>query len=219
MLRTEKEARAFLLTGEGTMFSAGGDFDWFPALRDPGRLTALRRDAKQLIWDLVDLEVPMVVAINGPAVGLGATIALLGDVIFIADLAHIADPHIRVGIVAGDGGAAIWPLLVGPVRAKRYLLTGDPVPAIEAERIGLVNQVVAAPDLQETALAMARRLAASAPLALQYTKSAVNQQVKAALQLSFDYSIAHELITFETEDHEEALRAIAERRPPIFEGR
>jgi enoyl-CoA hydratase len=218
MLRQETEARAILLTGEGKMFSAGGDFDWFPQLRQPGRLTALRREAKQLIWDLVDLEVPLVVAINGPAVGLGATIALLGDVILIADTAHIADPHVRVGIVAGDGGAAIWPLLVGPVRAKRYLLTGDPIAADEAERIGLVNQVVPAAELHDAALAMTHRLAASAPLALQYTKSAVNQQLKAALQLSFDYSIAHELITLASADHAEALKAIAERRDPNFEG-
>ena len=217
-LRQETEARAILLTGAGKMFSAGGDFDWFPTLRDPARLAQLRREAKQLIWDLVDIEIPVVVAINGPAVGLGATFALLGDVIFIADTAHVADPHVRVGIVAGDGGAAIWPLLVGPARAKQYLLTGDPVPAVEAERIGLVNQVVSTAELHAVSLAMARRLAAGAPLAVQYTKSAVNQQVKAALQLSFDYSLAHELVTFQSKDHAEALRAIAERRPPTFEG-
>ncbi|CAN5130513.1 enoyl-CoA hydratase/isomerase family protein [soil metagenome] len=217
-LRQESDARAILLTGEGKMFSAGGDFDWFPTLRDPARLAQLRREAKQLIWDLVDIEIPLVLAINGPAVGLGATIALLGDVIFIADTAHVADPHVRVGIVAGDGGAAIWPLLVGPARAKQYLLTGDPVPAVEAERIGLVNQVVPAADLHKVALAMAHRLANGAPLAVQYTKSAVNQQVKAALQLSFDYSLAHELVTFQSNDHAEALRAITERRPPTFEG-
>ena len=217
-LRQETEARAILLTGAGKMFSAGGDFDWFPTLQDPARLAQLRREAKQLIWDLVDIEIPLVVAINGPAVGLGATFALLGDVIFIADTAHVADPHVRVGIVAGDGGAAIWPLLVGPARAKQYLLTGDPVPAVEAERIGLVNQVVPAPELQAVSLAMAHRLAAGAPLAVQYTKSAVNQQVKAALQLSFDYSLAHELVTFQSKDHAEALRAITERRPPTFEG-
>ncbi len=218
-LRQERNARAILLTGEGRMFSAGGDFDWFPTLQDPGRLADLRRDAKQLIWDLADIELPLVVAINGPAVGLGATIALLGDVIFIADTAHIADPHVRVGIVAGDGGAAIWPLLVGPARAKEYLLTGDPVSAVEAERIGLVNHVVQAAELFSTSLAMAQRLAAGAPLALQYTKAAVNQQVKAALQLSFDYSLAHEIVTFASADHQEALQAISEQRSPRFEGR
>jgi enoyl-CoA hydratase len=219
MLRRETETRAVLLTGDGRMFSAGGDFAWFPELQEPGRLAQLRREAKQLIWDLVDLELPLVVAINGPAVGLGATIALLGDVVYIADTAHIADPHVRVGIVAGDGGAAIWPLLVGPARAKEYLLTGDQVSAIEAERIGLVNHVVPADALHTAAMTMAQRLASGAPLALQFTKSAINQQVKAALQLSFDYSLAHEIVTFQSDDHMEALAAIRERRPPDFAGR
>ncbi|HKZ19639.1 MAG TPA: enoyl-CoA hydratase-related protein [Acidimicrobiia bacterium] len=218
LLRREREARAVLLTGQGKAFCAGGDFSWFPTLQSPERLAELRRDAKQMIWDLVDLELPLVVAINGPAVGLGATIALLGDVIFIAEGAHVADPHVRVGIVAGDGGTAIWPLLVGPARAKQYLLTGDPVSAHEAERIGLVNRVVPASELMTEAMAMASRLAAGAPLAIQYTKVAVNQLVKQALQTAFDYATGHELVTFMTKDHQEALAAIAEKRQPRFFG-
>ena len=126
-LRREREARAVLLTGQGRAFSAGGDYAWFPALQQPGRLDALRRDAKQLIWDLLDVELPIVAAVNGHAMGLGASIALLCDVIFMADTATIGDPHVRVGLVAGDGGAAIWPLAVGPARAKQYLLTRDPL--------------------------------------------------------------------------------------------
>jgi enoyl-CoA hydratase len=218
LLRQEREARAILLTGEGQAFCAGGDFDWFPTLRNPERLAELRRDAKQMIWDLVDLELPLVVAINGPAVGLGATIALLGDIIFIAETAHVADPHVRVGIVAGDGGTAIWPLLVGPARAKQYLLTGDPVPAEEAERIGLVNRVVPADDLRSEAMAMATRLAQGAPLAIQYTKVAVNQLLKQSLLAAFDYATGHELVTFFTDDHQEALTAIIEKRAPRFGG-
>src|ERR1051325_4200912 len=128
-LRRETEARAVLLTGRGKCFSAGGDFAWFPRLRETGRLDALRRDAKQLIWDLLDVELPIVAAVNGHAMGLGASIALLCDTIFMADTAPIGDPHVRVGIVAGDGGVVIWPLAVGPARAKRYLLTGDPLAA------------------------------------------------------------------------------------------
>ena len=124
----------------GRAFSAGGDFNWFPQLREPGRLEALRRDAKQLIWDLLDVEIPIVAAVNGHAMGLGASIALLCDVIFMADTATIGDPHVKVGIVAGDGGVAIWPLALGPARAKQYLLTGDPLSAAEAERIGLINR-------------------------------------------------------------------------------
>jgi enoyl-CoA hydratase len=218
-LRRESEARAVLLTGRGRAFSAGGDFAWFPALREPGRLEALRRDAKQLVWDLLDVELPIVAAVNGHAMGLGASIALLCDVIFMADTATIGDPHVRVGIVAGDGGVAIWPLAVGPARAKEYLLTGDPLTAAEAERIGLVNRVVPAAELDAQAMAFAARLAAGAPLAVRYTKLAVNKLVKDALNVAFDTSTALELLTFHSEDHREALAALGEKRPPVFKGR
>ncbi|TMA34897.1 MAG: enoyl-CoA hydratase/isomerase family protein [Deltaproteobacteria bacterium] len=218
-LKREDEARAVLLTGRGRAFSAGGDFAWFPALQEPGRLEVLRRDAKQLIWDLLDVEVPIVAAVNGHAMGLGASIALLCDVIFMADTATIGDPHVKVGIVAGDGGAAIWPLAVGPARAKEYLLTGDPLTAAEAERIGLVNHVVPAAELDAAAMAFAARLAAGAPLAVRYTKLAVNKLVKDAVNVAFDTSTALELLTFRSEDHREALAALREKRPPAFKGR
>lgn len=218
-LRRETEARAVLLTGSGRAFSAGGDFAWFPELQQPERMEALRRDAKQLIWDLLDIEIPIVAAVNGPAMGLGASIALLCDVIYMADTAIIGDPHVKVGIVAGDGGVAIWPLAVGPARAKEYLLTGDPVSAAEAERIGLVNRVVPAAELQATALAFASKLAAGAPLAIRYTKLSVNKLIKDALNIAFDTSTALELVTFKSEDHQEALAALREKRPPNFRGR
>lgn len=218
-LKQERDARAILLTGAGKCFSAGGSFDWFPALQDPVAMEHLRRDAKQLIWDLLDVETPIVAAINGPAVGLGASIALLCDVIFMADSATIADPHVRVGIVAGDGGAVIWPLVLGPARAKQYLLTGDPVDAATAERIGLVNRVVPAAELDAEAMQFAQRLAAGAPLAVQYTKQAVNKLVKDALNIAFDFSTALEIVTFKSEDHQEALAALREKRQPEFKGR
>ncbi|MBM4336738.1 MAG: enoyl-CoA hydratase/isomerase family protein [Deltaproteobacteria bacterium] len=218
-LKRERTARAIVITGSGRAFSAGGDFNWFPELQDPEKLSELRRDAKQLIWDLLDVELPIVSAVNGPAVGLGASIALLCDVILMADTAVIADPHVRVGVVAGDGGAAIWPLLLGPARAKQYLMTGDALQAHEAERIGLVNRVVPAADLEREALAFASRLAAGAPLAVQFTKQAVNKLVKDALNIAFDTSLALELVTFRSQDHQEALAALREKRSPNFKGR
>lgn len=217
-LKRERGARAVLLTGRGRAFSAGGDFGWFPQLQEPGAMEDLRRDAKQMIWDLLDVELPLVVALNGPAVGLGASIALLGDVIFMADTATLVDPHVRVGIVAGDGGTAIWPLAVGPALAKRYLLTGDPVTAQDALRMGLVTHVSPADELHADALAFAHRLAAGAPLALRYTKQAVNKLVKDALNTSFDTATALELVTFHSADHAEALTAMHEGRPPEFKG-
>ena len=218
-LKRESRARAVLLTGRGRAFSAGGDFGWFPKLDDLEKLEHLRRDARQLIWDLLDVDLPIVAALNGPAVGLGASIALLCDVIFMAEGATLADPHVRVGIAAGDGGAAIWPLVLGPARAKQYLLTGDPLGAEEAARLGLVNRVVPAAELEAEALAFAARLAAGAPLAVQYTKQAVNKLVKDALNVAFDISTALEIVTFQSEDHKEALAALREKRPPRFRGR
>jgi enoyl-CoA hydratase len=217
-LRREDEARAIILTGSGRAFSAGGDFGWFSQIGDVAEIEKVRRDGKQIIWDLLDLEVPIIAAVNGPAIGLGASLALLCDVILMADTATIADPHVRVGIVAGDGGAAIWPLAVGPARAKQYLLTGDSVPALEAERIGLVNRVVPAGRLEEEALAFAERLAAGAPLAIRHTKIAVNKLVKDALNVAFDYSTAAEMLTMASADHKEAVKAIKEKRKPLFEG-
>jgi enoyl-CoA hydratase len=218
-LRREDEARAIVLTGSGRAFSAGGDFGWFTQITDVAVIDEIRRDGKQIIWDLLDLEVPLIAAVNGPAIGLGASLALLCDVVFMADTATLADPHVRVGIVAGDGGAAIWPLAVGPARAKQYLLTGDSVSAVEAERIGLVNVVVPPDRLQEEALAFAERLAAGAPIAIRHTKIAVNKLVKEALNIAFDYSTAAETLTMASADHKEAVAAIREKRKPEFKGK
>lgn len=220
LVQTEPDPpRAILLTGSKKAFSAGGDFNWFPSLDSIQKLDALRLEARQLIWDLLDIELPVVCGVNGAAVGLGASIALLCDIVVMADTATLLDPHVRVGIVAGDGGAVIWPLVLGPARAKQYLLTGDPVTAPEALQLGLVNEVVPADDLAERAMAWAQRLAAGAPLALRYTKLAINQQLRRALLESFDLSTALEITTLASEDHKEALAALREKRPPNFQGR
>jgi enoyl-CoA hydratase len=218
-LKRERSARAVLLTSAGRAFSAGGDFDWFPTLQEPGALEAIRLDGKAIIDDLLELHLPIVCALAGPAIGLGASIALLCDAVVMGESATIADPHVRVGIVAGDGGTVAWPLALGPMQAKRFLLTGDPVSAVEALRLGMVTEVVADGEVDAAALAFARRLAAGAPLAVQYTKLAVNKLVKAAVADAFDVATALEVVTFASADHQEALTAIRERREPRFEGR
>ena len=136
----------------------------------------------------------------------------------MAHSAVIADPHVKVGIVAGDGGTVIWPLLLGPARAKQYLLTGDPVSASEAERIGLVNTITSDDQLQSSALAFATRLARGAPLAIRYTKQSVNKLVKDALNIAFDTATALEIVTMQSADHKEALAAIKQKRAPNFKG-
>jgi enoyl-CoA hydratase len=217
-LKGETSARAVVLTGSGKAFSAGGDFGWMAGVR-PEDLEGMRREGKEIVWNLLDVDVPIVAAINGPAIGLGATLALLCDTVFMAESATIADPHVRVAIAAGDGGAVIWPLILGPMLAKRYLMTGDALTAADAARLGLASAVVADDELQDEALAFANRLAAGAPLAIRYTKAAVNQLVKQALTTAFDYSTALEVLTFVSADHAEALRAIRAKETPVFDGR
>lgn len=218
-LQAERDARAVLLTGRGRAFSAGGDFDWFPTLQDPVSLRSLHHDAKAMIWDLLDVHLPLVTAVNGHAMGLGASIALLSDVVFVAESARIGDPHVSVGLVAGDGGTIAWPLALGPMLAKRFLFTGDPVTASEAVSFGLAHRAVADDDLHDEALAFAHRLAAGAPLAIQGTKAAINSWIKATAGPAFDIAMANEMTTFRSSDHPEALAAIAEKRPPRFEGK
>ena len=152
--------------------------------------------------------------------GLGASIALLCDLVVMSETASLGDPHVRVGIVAGDGGTIAWPLALGPMLAKRYLLTGDPLTAADAERLGLVAET--APDAEScraAGLAWARRLAAGAPQAVQFTKQAVNAWIKQTCGTAFDLSTALETVTFASEDFTEALAALTEKREPRFTGK
>ena len=206
-----------VLTGAGKAFSAGGDFDWMRSVT-PASLSALRQEGKRIIWEALEVEVPIVAAVNGAAIGLGATLAMLCDVVVMADGATIADPHVKVGLVAGDGGAVLWPLAVGTNVARRLLLTGDALSAQEALRLGVAAEVCALDLLDETAMKWADKLAAQPPLAVRYTKLAVNQLIKQMMITAFDYSTSLELLTFVSEDHREALDAIQEKRPPRYRG-
>ncbi len=219
-LKQRADVRAIVLTGgEKRAFSAGGDFDWFPQLRRFEALDSLRRSAKQMIWDLLDVEVPIVAALTGSAAGLGASVALLCDVIVMSERAVIIDPHVNVGLVAGDGGTAVWPLLLGPLAAKRHLLLGDPLTASEALRLGVAAEVCPPEAVNERAIVWATRLAAQPPLAVRGTKLAINAHLKRALLDSFDLSTALEVPCFLSHDHAEAVDAIQQRRTPEFEGR
>lgn len=202
---------AVVLSGEGRAFSAGGDLDWFLRISGP-QLDALFVEARKIILDLVDLPQPIIAAVNGTAAGLGATLALFCDVVYVAEDARISDPHVRIGVTAGDGGAVIWPLLVGPARAKEYLMTGDSLTAAEAERIGLVNKVLPAAELLPAAQALARRLTEGSRPAIRSTKFSVNKLVRDAVNLVLDTSLALEKECFSDPFHKEAIRAFAEKR-------
>ncbi|MET0387379.1 MAG: enoyl-CoA hydratase-related protein [Polyangiales bacterium] len=206
-----------MLTGAGRAFSAGGDFAYMAEnAKHPERFDSDVRRAKRIVFALLDLEKPVVCKLNGHAVGLGATIALLCDVIFAAENAKIGDPHVSIGLVAGDGGAVVWPLRVGFARAKEYLLTGDLIPAPKAEQIGLINHCVPAAELDATADAFCQRLLAGSSNAIRWTKVAVNLELKRIAHAVMDAGIAYEAVTVRSDDHREAVAALQEKRTPVF---
>lgn len=209
-----------VLTGAGRAFSSGGDIEWMQKMIDtPSSFEKTAREGKQIIFTLLDCEKPVIAKLNGHATGLGATIALFCDVIFAADNAKIGDPHVSVGFVAGDGGAVIWPQLIGYARAKEYLMTGDLMTAAEAERIGLINHAVAAAELNDRVAQFADRLAAGATKAIRWSKVSANIGLKQLAHSIMDASLAYEALSNITADHQEAVNAFRERRAPKFCGR
>lgn len=217
-INKDSDTNVVVLTGNGRAFSAGGDIKWFQHMTTE-QLDDLFAEARKIIIDLLEVEQPIIAAINGPATGLGATIALFSDVSIASEDARIGDPHVQVGVVAGDGGAIIWPWLVGAARAKEFLMTGDLLKAREAERIGLVNRVVSAEQLMPTAMELATRLANGPTRAIRGTKVSVNKILRDTANLVLDTSLALEKHCFRTEDHTEAINAFVEKRQPNFTGR
>jgi len=213
----DPDVGAIVLTGAGNAFCAGGDLTAFYPPGADGPSAVLRN--RELNWAMARCEAPLIAAVNGTAAGLGATVALMCDVIFMADTAKIGDTHPAVALSAGDGGQAIWPLLVGPHRAKEYLMAGELIPAAEADRIGLVNHVVPAAELMPRALAYARKLADGAQLAIRWTKLAVNKLILQQLNLTLELGLATEFACTTTEDSKEAFAAFREKRKPVFRGR
>ena len=166
--------------------------------------------------NILAVRQPMIAAVNGDAIGLGATLALFCDVTLMADTARIGDPHVKAGIVAGDGGPVLWPMLIGANRAKEYLMTGDLLDAATADQIGLVNHVVPADRVVAAADEMAHRLARGPQIAIRFNKRLVNKELEERVSRLYDLSLALEAITFETADHREAVRAFIEKRAPKF---
>lgn len=218
-LALDEESDIVVLTGAGRAFSAGGDMAWLEGLcGSRAEWERVRIEAKRIVFGLLDCEKPVIAKVNGHAAGLGATIALFCDVIFASEKARISDPHVQVGLVAGDGGAIIWPQLIGYARAKEHLLTGDPVSASRAAEIGLINHCVPAEALDERVDEFCDRLAGGATAAIRYTKVAVNVGLRQLAHSLMDASIAYESMTNEMRDHREAVRAFIEKRPAEFRG-
>lgn len=198
-----------VLTGAGKAFSAGGDLDHMQEMiADPSLFVAEARDAKRIIFALLDIEKPVVAKVNGHAVGLGASIALFSDVIFAAETAKFGDPHVSVGLVAGDGGAIIWPQLIGFAKAKEYLLTGDPVRAPEAAAMGLINHAVPADELDAAVASFCDKLLAGRQQAIRWTKAVTNIELRRIATAAMDAGIAYETAAQRMPDHADAVAAL-----------
>jgi len=189
-LSCHPDVRVIVLTGAGSTFCAGGDTKDYGG--NPTAMDILRN--RDLIWAMARCEAPTLSAVNGAARGLGATIALMCDVCYLADTASIGDVHTQFGLPAGDGGQVIWPLLVGPNIAKEYLMRGISIDAREAERIGLVNRVFGESELLEQTMICARDIAARPPAGVRWTKLAVNKMILNQLNLTLDFGLATEYL-------------------------
>jgi len=205
-------ARSVVLTGRGRAFSAGGNFEVMTRCqREPEFRERQITEARQIVLGMLRCPLPIVAAVNGPAVGLGCSLALLSDLVLIADDAHLGDPHVGVGLVAGDGGALILPLLVGLSRAKELLFLGRPVQAEEAVRLGLATRAVPKAELSGAAMDLARRLAELPAQALQATKRAVNLHLTQALSSVLDDALRAESESMRSAEHIAIVEGIIER--------
>ncbi len=207
-LSADSDARVAVITGEGRAFSAGGDFDLLDRMTKD---RALRRDViaegRELVLNMTRCRVPVVAAVNGPAVGLGCSVIALSDVVYIAEAAYLSDPHVMVGLVAADGGPLTWPLQTSLLLAKEYAFTGDRISARRAAEIGLANHVCADGEVLSAALAAARKIAALPPQAVEATKRVLNLHLERAVLATIDFAMASETESFDTPE----LRANVDR--------
>jgi len=205
-IASDRSVRAVVLTGTGRAFSGGGDLDLIAEMgADPDLRSVVLQEAKTIVRGMVDFPLPIVAAVNGPAVGLGCSLVSLADMVFIDEKAFLADPHVTVGLVAGDGGAVTFPLLMGLLKAKEYLLTGDRIPAEDAVRLGLANRLVGEGRVLEEAMAYAERLARQPRRALEGTKRTLNLHLSQAMSGILDFAISTESESFDCPEHRSAL--------------
>jgi enoyl-CoA hydratase len=213
----DPDCNVLVLTGEGKAFSAGGDIpDMLAGIEDIEVFERGCRNGKRILYRMLDCEKPIIARVNGDAIGLGATLALFCDIIIADEAARFADPHVKVGLVAGDGGAIIWPQLIGYARAKQYLLSGDLLPAREAQAMGLINFAVPSDQLDAKVDEWADKLANGASRAIRWTKATVNIGLKQMLASTMDAGFALETISSQLPDHAEAVDAFVNKRKPRF---
>jgi enoyl-CoA hydratase len=206
-LAEDPDARAVVVTGTGDYFSAGGNLvEWLEThVNNPVTRRAGMRDARRIVRDMIDFPLPIVAAVNGPAVGFGCSIAVLCDIVLMSDRAFFADTHVASGLVAGDGGSVLWPLLMSLLKAKEYLLLGERIKADKAVELGLANRVVPHESIKQEGLTLAHRLAALPPRAVQDTKRTLNLHAQRAITGILEYGISAETECFTTPEHRAAI--------------
>jgi enoyl-CoA hydratase/carnithine racemase len=203
------DARVVVITGNGRAFSAGGDFTYLDELvGNPELRKQSLAHGRMIVSGMVGCRVPIIAAVNGPAVGLGCSLVALSDIAFMAQSAHLADPHVLIGLVAADGGPITWPLLTSLMLAKEYALTGDRIPAERAAAIGLVNHVCPDDEVLEAALACARRIAALPRQAVEDTRKVINLHMQRAVTATIDFALTAEYRSFDSAE----LRATLDRQ-------
>lgn len=216
----DPDCSVVVLTGEGRAFSAGGDIELMRDRLDDAEFHAsFFRRAPFVIHGLLGLDKVVIARINGHAMGFGASLALLCDLTIASETAKIGDPHVLMGLSAGDGGAFIWPQNIGFARAKWYLLTGDPISAPDAAAMGLINKAVPADELDEAVYTLADRLANGAGLALATTKRSINMLLRKQAEGVIEAHLGMEMWSVFTHDHKAAVQAFLAKQPPRFEGR
>jgi enoyl-CoA hydratase len=220
-VRQREEARAGVLASTGPVFSAGGDFDFMRKAHDDPQFLSRHVDVgRALLLAFVDLPIPIVAAVQGPAIGLGATVALACDCVVASRNAVFADPHVQIGLAAGDGGCLVWPEALGTLRARRYLLTGDRLGAEDAYLFGAVTDLVDEPSaVTAAATSLAGRMAALPPLAVQGTKRALASVMRQRADEVVDLAFAYEARSVNSDDLLEAIDAFRQRRPGTYVGR
>lgn len=215
-IAADPTVNAAIITGAGRHFSAGGDFAMIEAIRDSFEVRArVWKEARDLVYGIIDCPKPVVSAMRGVAVGAGLVCGLLADVSIATPDCRIVDGHTRLGVAAGDHAAIIWPLLCGMAKAKYYLLTCEPLAGAEAERIGLISLLADDAELDARAVAVASRLADGAQTALRWTKIALNNWLKQAGPI-FDASLSMEFLGFNSPDLQEGLASHLQKRKPAF---
>src|SRR5579863_6607685 len=214
----DDETNVIVVTGAGRAFSAGGDLEMIQAMAaSPDNIGKAMKEAGDIVYNMINLDKPIISAINGVAVGAGLAVAFMADISIASESMRITDGHLRLGVAAGDHAVIVWPLLCGMAKAKYYLMTADFIDGKEAERIGLVSLCVPADKLMDKAMEVARKLARGPQQAVRFTKRSLNNWLRVAGP-AFDASLALEMMGFFSADLSEGVAALQEKRQPSFPG-